>query len=118
MLSGGEGQRIRLAKELSRSGSSKLKRHTLYLLDEPSTGLHPRDTRRLLVLLHKLVDAGNTVIVVEHNLEVIRECDWIIDIGPEGGSGGGSIVAEGTPEQVVDSAASHTGRCLREVLIR
>ncbi|GIP33463.1 excinuclease ABC subunit UvrA [Paenibacillus sp. J2TS4] len=111
-LSGGEGQRLRLAKELS----GKSKRHTLYLLDEPSTGLHPRDTKQLLVLLNKLVDAGNTVIVVEHNLDVIRECDWVIDIGPEGGEAGGEIVAAGTPEAVAAVEASHTGRFLQEVL--
>lgn len=111
-LSGGEGQRLRLAKELS----GKSKRHTLYLLDEPSTGLHPRDTRQLLVLLNRLVDAGNTVIVVEHNLDVIRECDWVVDIGPEGGDAGGEVVAAGTPEAVAAAAASHTGRFLREVL--
>ncbi|MDQ0111432.1 excinuclease ABC subunit UvrA [Paenibacillus harenae] len=111
-LSGGEGQRIRLAKELS----GKSKQHTLYLLDEPSTGLHPRDTKQLLLLLNKLVDAGNTVIVVEHNLDVIRECDWIVDIGPEGGHEGGEVVAEGTPEAVAKVDASHTGRYLREAL--
>lgn len=113
-LSGGEGQRIRLAKELN----VKAKRHTLYLLDEPSTGLHPRDTRQLMVLLNKLVDAGNTVIVVEHNLDVIREVDWIVDIGPEGGVEGGEVVAAGTPESVAAVAASHTGRFLREELAR
>jgi excinuclease ABC subunit A len=111
-LSGGEGQRIRLAKELS----GKSKQHILYLLDEPSTGLHPRDTRQLLVLLNKLVDAGNTVIVVEHNMDVIRECDWIVDIGPEGGTSGGELVAAGTPEAVAAVLASHTGRFLREAL--
>ncbi len=111
-LSGGEGQRIRLAKELS----GKSRQHMLYLLDEPSTGLHPRDTRQLLVLLNKLVDAGNTVIVVEHNLDIIRECDWIVDIGPEGGAGGGEVVAAGTPEVVANVAASHTGRFLLEAL--
>lgn len=112
-LSGGEGQRIRLAKELS----GKTKRHTLYLLDEPSTGLHPRDTRQLLVLLNRLVDAGNSVIVVEHNLDVIRECDWVIDIGPEGGHDGGELVAAGTPEAVAAVSASHTGRYLRQALV-
>ncbi|MGO4542138.1 ATP-binding cassette domain-containing protein [Paenibacillus sp. 2TAB19] len=111
-LSGGEGQRIRLAKELS----GKSKQHTLYLLDEPSTGLHPRDTKQLLLLLGKLVDAGNSVIVVEHNLDVIRECDWIIDIGPEGGHEGGELIAQGTPEDVARVDASHTGRYLREAL--
>nr|WP_233530913.1 excinuclease ABC subunit UvrA [Paenibacillus alkalitolerans] len=113
-LSGGEGQRIRLAKELS----AKTKRHTLYLLDEPSTGLHPRDTKQLLVLLNKLVDAGNSVIVVEHNLDVIKESDWVVDIGPEGGHEGGQVVAEGTPEAVAAMVeASHTGRFLREALV-
>ncbi|WP_309119554.1 excinuclease ABC subunit UvrA [Paenibacillus sp.] len=111
-LSGGEGQRIRLAKELS----GKAKRHTLYLLDEPSTGLHPRDTKQLTLLLNKLVDAGHTVIVVEHNLDVIRECDWVVDIGPEGGHEGGQVVAAGTPESVAEVEASHTGRYLREAL--
>lgn len=111
-LSGGEGQRLRLAKELS----GKTKRHTLYLLDEPSTGLHPRDTKQLLILLNRLVDAGNTVIVVEHNLDIIRECDWVIDIGPEGGAAGGQIVAAGTPEDVAAVSASHTGRFLADVL--
>ncbi|MFD0672913.1 excinuclease ABC subunit UvrA [Cohnella sp. GCM10027633] len=111
-LSGGEGQRIRLAKELSK----KTKKHTLYLLDEPTTGLHPADVKRLTVLLDRLVDAGNTVIVVEHNLELIRECDWVVDIGPEGGLEGGTVVAEGTPEQVAQVRGSHTGRHLREAL--
>ncbi|MFK7692551.1 excinuclease ABC subunit UvrA [Paenibacillus sp. HJGM_3] len=111
-LSGGEGQRIRLAKELS----GKTKRHSLYLLDEPSTGLHPRDTAQLLILLNRLVDAGNTVIVVEHNLDVIRECDWVIDIGPDGGDKGGEVIATGSPEHVATIDASHTGRYLREVL--
>lgn len=111
-LSGGEGQRIKLAKELS----GKTKSHTLYLLDEPSTGLHPGDTRQLLILLNKLVEAGNTVIVVEHNLDVIREADWVIDIGPEGGDAGGSLVAEGTPETVASVDASHTGMYLRKAL--
>jgi excinuclease ABC subunit A len=107
-LSGGEGQRIKLAKELSR----KSKDHTLYLLDEPTTGLHPADVRQLIVLLDKLVDAGNTVIVVEHSLELMREADWIIDIGPNGGHAGGELVAAGTPEQVAVAAASATGRFL------
>ncbi|PYI51644.1 excinuclease ABC subunit UvrA [Paenibacillus flagellatus] len=111
-LSGGEGQRLRLAKELS----GRTKNHTLYLLDEPSTGLHPADTRQLVVLLNKLVDAGNTVIVVEHNVDVIRESDWVVDIGPEGGEAGGSVVAAGTPETVAAVDASHTGRYLKTAL--
>lgn len=109
-LSGGEGQRIKLAKELSRPS----RQHTLYLLDEPSTGLHPGDVKRLLVLLHRLVDAGNTVILVEHNLELIRESDWVIDIGPEGGEAGGSVVAAGTPENIARAEASYTGAFLRK----
>jgi excinuclease ABC subunit A len=111
-LSGGEGQRIRLAKELSKPS----KNHTLYLLDEPTTGLHPSDIMRLQVLLSKLVDTGNTVIVVEHSLELIRESDWVIDIGPEGGSAGGKLVAEGTPEQVAEVSASYTGMFLKRIL--
>ncbi|MGO4539197.1 ATP-binding cassette domain-containing protein [Paenibacillus sp. 2TAB19] len=111
-LSGGEGQRIRLAKELSKPS----KDHTLYLLDEPTTGLHPSDIKRLHVLLSKLVDSGNTVVVVEHSLELIRETDWVIDIGPEGGSAGGMLVAEGTPEQVAEVSASYTGRFLKQML--
>lgn len=108
-LSGGEGQRIKLAKELSKQNNG----HTLYLLDEPSTGLHPSDVKKLLVLLNKLVDAGNTIIVVEHNSDIIVDSDWVIDIGPEGGEAGGEIVAEGTPEEVATVKASHTGAFLR-----
>ncbi|RAV19407.1 excinuclease ABC subunit UvrA [Paenibacillus contaminans] len=111
-LSGGEGQRIRLAKELSKPSKS----HTLYLLDEPTTGLHPTDIVRLQVLLDKLVDTGNTVVVVEHSLELIRESDWVIDIGPEGGAAGGRLVAEGTPEQIAEVMASYTGTFLKRVL--
>ncbi|MWV42823.1 excinuclease ABC subunit UvrA [Paenibacillus sp. HJL G12] len=111
-LSGGEGQRIRLAKELSKPS----KNHTLYLLDEPTTGLHPSDIRQLQVLLDKLVDTGNTVVVVEHSLELIRESDWVIDIGPEGGAEGGKLVAEGTPEQVAEVKASYTGMFLKQIL--
>ncbi|MBP1995532.1 excinuclease ABC subunit UvrA [Paenibacillus eucommiae] len=111
-LSGGEGQRIKLAKELGR----KSRNHTLYLLDEPTTGLHPADVKQLLVLLNKLVDAGNTIITVEHNLDVVRASDWVIDMGPEGGEAGGEIVAEGTPETVALVEASYTGQYLKEVL--
>ncbi|QYR23584.1 ATP-binding cassette domain-containing protein [Paenibacillus sp. sptzw28] len=111
-LSGGECQRVKLAKELNR----KTKQHTLYLLDEPTTGLHPVDARRLLILLNKLVDAGHTIIAVEHNLDVIRDSDWVIDIGPEGGDAGGMLMAAGTPEQVALVEASHTGQFLRQVL--
>jgi excinuclease ABC subunit A len=113
-LSGGEAQRVKLAKELSRRATGR----TLYILDEPTTGLHFEDVRRLLEVLQALVDAGNTVVVIEHNLEVIKTADWIIDLGPEGGDGGGRIVAEGTPEQVAATEGSHTGRFLAPVLAR
>ncbi|MEK4465524.1 excinuclease ABC subunit UvrA [Paenibacillus sp. FSL H8-0315] len=112
-LSGGEGQRIRLAKELSKPS----KNHTLYLLDEPTTGLHPSDIKQLHTLLSKLVDTGNTVVVVEHSLELIRESDWVIDIGPEGGVVGGKLVAEGTPEQVAEVRESYTGMFLKRILV-
>ncbi|TNJ67774.1 excinuclease ABC subunit A [Paenibacillus hemerocallicola] len=111
-LSGGEGQRIRLAKELSKPS----KNHTLYLLDEPTTGLHPSDIKQLHILLKKLVETGNTVIVVEHSLELIRDSDWVIDIGPEGGAAGGKLVAEGTPEQIAEAPASYTGVFLKRIL--
>ena len=111
-LSGGEAQRIKLSKELSRRSTGK----TLYILDEPTTGLHFADIERLLAVLGRLVDAGNTVVVIEHNLEVIKCADWVIDIGPEGGHAGGRIVAAGTPEQVVTHPDSYTGRWLRRVL--
>lgn len=111
-LSGGEAQRVKLAKELARASTGK----TLYILDEPTTGLHFDDTRKLLEVLHSLVDQGNTVVVIEHNLDVIKTADWIIDIGPEGGDGGGEIVAEGTPEEVAGIEASHTGRYLAPML--
>jgi excinuclease ABC subunit A len=107
-LSGGEAQRVKLAKELGRRTNGR----ALYLLDEPTTGLHLADTARLLDVLQRLVDAGSTVIVVEHNLEVIKTADWVIDLGPEGGAGGGQLMAEGTPEQVAQAAGSQTGYCL------
>ncbi|WBU57132.1 excinuclease ABC subunit UvrA [Paracoccus sediminicola] len=111
-LSGGEAQRVKLAKELSRASTGK----TLYILDEPTTGLHFEDVRKLLEVLHHLVEQGNTVVVIEHNLDVIKTADWIIDIGPEGGDGGGRIVAAGTPEDVAEVAESHTGRYLAPML--
>ena len=111
-LSGGEAQRIKLAKELARRATGR----TLYILDEPTTGLHFEDIRKLLEVLHALVDHGNTVIVIEHNLEVIKTADWVIDMGPEGGDGGGQIVAEGTPETIASVAGSHTGRFLAPLL--
>jgi len=111
-LSGGEAQRVKLSKELSRRATGR----TLYILDEPTTGLHFEDVRKLLEVLHSLVDQGNTVVVIEHNLDVIKTADWLIDIGPEGGDGGGRIVAEGTPEAVARNAASHTGRYLAPML--
>ncbi len=111
-LSGGEAQRVKLSKELSKRATGR----TLYILDEPTTGLHFEDTRKLLEVLHELVDQGNSVIVIEHNLDVIKTADWIVDIGPEGGDGGGTIVATGTPEQVARNTGSHTGRYLKPIL--
>ncbi|MEO6989250.1 MAG: excinuclease ABC subunit UvrA [Aquihabitans sp.] len=111
-LSGGEAQRIKLAAELSKRSTG----HTIYLLDEPTTGLHFEDIRKLLTVLGRLVDQGNTVLVIEHNLDVIKTADWVIDLGPEGGSGGGQVVVEGTPETVADSPDSYTGRFLRPML--
>jgi excinuclease ABC subunit A len=113
-LSGGEAQRVKLAKELSRRATGR----TLYILDEPTTGLHFEDVRKLLDVLHALVEQGNTVLVIEHNLEVIKTADWIIDLGPEGGSGGGRVVASGTPEQVAAIPASYTGQYLKSYLTR
>ncbi|HEX6861136.1 MAG TPA: excinuclease ABC subunit UvrA [Caulobacteraceae bacterium] len=113
-LSGGEAQRIKLSKELSRRATGK----TLYILDEPTTGLHFEDTKKLLEVLHELVEQGNTVVVIEHNLDVVKTADWIVDFGPEGGDGGGEIVAVGTPEQVAANKQSWTGRYLAELLDR
>ena len=111
-MSGGEAQRVKLAAELGKRPTG----HTLYVLDEPTTGLHFADIERLLLVLHRLADAGNTVVVIEHNLDVIKAADWIIDLGPEGGDRGGQVVAQGTPESVAQVAGSHTGRYLRRVL--
>jgi excinuclease ABC subunit A len=111
-LSGGEAQRVKLAKELSKIATGK----TLYILDEPTTGLHFADIEKLLEVLQRLVDAGNTVLVIEHNLDVIKQADWIVDLGPEGGEAGGEVIATGTPEQVADVQESYTGRFLRELL--
>ena len=113
-LSGGEAQRVKLARELAKRDTGK----TLYILDEPTTGLHFEDIRQLLGVLHRLRDHGNTIVVIEHNLDVIKTADWLIDLGPEGGSGGGRIIAEGTPEQVARNDASHTGRFLKPMLER
>jgi excinuclease ABC subunit A len=111
-LSGGEAQRVKLATELSKRATGQ----TLYILDEPTTGLHFEDVRVLLGVLHRLVELGNTVIVIEHNLHVVKTADWIIDLGPEGGSGGGRIIVEGTPEEVAATKASYTGQYLAPML--
>ena len=111
-LSGGEAQRVKLSAELQKRSHGR----TFYVLDEPTTGLHFEDVRKLLVVLGRLVDQGNTVLVIEHNLDVIKQADWVVDMGPEGGTGGGTVVAEGTPEQVAAVPESHTGRFLAEVL--
>jgi excinuclease ABC subunit A len=107
-LSGGEAQRVKLAKELARRSTGK----TLYILDEPTTGLHFEDVRKLLEVLQALVEQGNTIVVIEHNLEVIKTADWIIDLGPEGGDKGGRIVATGTPEEIAGTPESYTGQYL------
>ena len=111
-LSGGEAQRIKLSKELSKRATGK----TLYILDEPTTGLHVHDIKKLLEVLQTLVSQGNTVLVIEHNLDVIKTADWVIDLGPEGGDGGGEIVASGTPESVANSVESYTGFYLKELI--
>ena len=113
-LSGGEAQRVKLAKELSRRSTGQ----TLYILDEPTTGLHFEDVRKLLEVLHRLVEQGNSVVVIEHNLDVIKTADWVIDLGPEGGVKGGEIVAEGTPEQVAKEQKSYTGHYLAPMLAK
>ena len=111
-LSGGEAQRVKLATELSKISTGK----TIYILDEPTTGLHTADVKKLIEVLNKLVDANNSVVVIEHNLDVIKTADHIIDLGPEGGNGGGEIVAEGTPEEVAKVKKSYTGKYLKPLL--
>src|SRR5450756_2430006 len=111
-LSGGEAQRVKLATELSRRATGR----TLYVLDEPTTGLHMADVEKLLHVLHRLVDTGNTVIVIEHNLDVVKTADWIVDLGPEGGDKGGHVIGEGTPEEIAGMPASATGEYLARVL--
>jgi excinuclease ABC subunit A len=111
-LSGGEAQRVKLSRELARQTHGK----TLYILDEPTTGLHFHDVAQLLDVLHRLRDQGNTIVVIEHNLDVIKSADWVIDLGPEGGEGGGEIIATGTPEKIAANPRSHTGSYLRPLL--
>ncbi len=111
-LSGGEAQRVKLAKELSKRDTGR----TLYILDEPTTGLHFHDIEHLLEVLHRLRDRGNTIVVIEHNLDVIKTADWVIDLGPEGGDGGGEVIAAGTPEDVAGNSRSFTGRYLKPLL--
>ena len=111
-LSGGEAQRVKLATELSKRATGK----TLYILDEPTTGLHIADVHKLIDILQRLVDTGNTIIVIEHNLDLIKTCDYIVDLGPEGGEAGGEIVAVGTPEQICKNEKSYTGKFLKKYL--
>ena len=113
-LSGGEAQRVKLSRELSRRDTGQ----TLYILDEPTTGLHFHDIQQLLKVLHQLRDNGNTIVIIEHNLDVVKTADWVVDLGPEGGSGGGQILVTGTPEQVAEFEASHTARFLKPLLTR
>lgn len=113
-LSGGEAQRIKLARELSKRDTGR----TIYILDEPTTGLHFHDVEQLLQVLLRLRGHGNTIVVIEHNMDIIKTADWVIDLGPEGGSGGGEIIAQGTPEQVADNSNSFTGEYLKKVLHR
>jgi excinuclease ABC subunit A len=111
-LSGGEAQRVKLATELSKRQTGR----TLYILDEPTTGLHAMDVEKLLTVLHRLVDSGNTVVVIEHNLDVIKTADWIVDLGPEGGDNGGKVIAKGTPAQLAKRKGSYTGKYLKAKL--
>ena len=111
-LSGGESQRVKLARELSKRSTGK----TIYIMDEPTTGLHFDDVQKLLMVLNRLVDKGNTIIIIEHNMDVIKSADWIVDLGPDGGAEGGEVVAIGTPEEVMAVEDSHTGRFLRKAL--
>jgi excinuclease ABC subunit A len=112
-LSGGEAQRVKLATELSRRATGR----TMYILDEPTTGLHFADVDRLLEVLQRLVDTGNTIVVIEHNLDVIKSADWLIDLGPEGGDNGGRVIAEGTPEDVAENPQSYTGHFLKRMFL-
>ena len=111
-MSGGEAQRVKLATELCRKSTGK----TLYILDEPTTGLHMADVHRLIEILERLVEGGNSIVIIEHNLDVIKTADYIIDLGPEGGIGGGTVIATGTPEQIVKNEASYTGKFLKKYL--
>ena len=111
-LSGGEAQRVKLAAELQKRSNGR----TIYILDEPTTGLHFEDIRKLMLVIQGLVDKGNSVLIIEHNLDVIKAADWIVDMGPEGGAGGGQVVAQGTPEDIAAVEASHTGKFLKELL--
>jgi excinuclease ABC subunit A len=113
-LSGGEAQRVKLSRELSKRATGR----TLYILDEPTTGLHFADIAQLLAVLHRLRDEGNTIIVIEHNLDVIKTADWVVDLGPEGGDGGGAIIAVGTPEEIAANKSSYTGHYLKDTLAR